>query len=219
MVDDATRVRMPVNAGMLDLQVQPSIAAGRRRVRFAAVVTNTGSTAVEATLSVGGGEGEIVAAIVPARLLLDPGQTRAVDVMLRPRRPRLAGEELSRTLSIRARGDNTTRRRCATSSSSSSGSSRCGRSRSGWCSSPPRPPRLTLLPDRVTVPTVTGAPDVATAERTLKSAGLQLDPRLRSRTSPTWRRARSSTRSPKPARAARAATASPCSWRSARGAP
>ena len=98
---------MPVNAGMLDLQVQPSIAAGRRRVRFAAVVTNTGPTSVEATLSVGGGDGEIVAAIVPARLLLDPGQTRAVDVMLRPRRPRLAGEELSRTLSIRARGDNT----------------------------------------------------------------------------------------------------------------
>ncbi len=39
----------------------------------------------------------------------------------------------------------------------------------------------TQLPDRVSVPQVLGAPDVATAERTLRAAGLALDPQLRSR--------------------------------------
>ena len=183
MVDDAARVRMPVNAGMLDLQVQPSIAAGRRRVRFAAVVTNTGATPVEATLSVGGGEGEIVASIIPARLLLDPGQTRAVDITLRPRRPRLAGEELSRALCVRARGDNTAvpavrdivflQQRILPVWALALGVALVAAAAAA----------VALLPDRVTVPTVLGAPDVATAERTLKAAGLQLDPRLRSRTS------------------------------------
>ena len=183
MVEDATRARMPVNAGMLDLQVQPSIAAGRRRVRFAAVVTNTGSTAVEATLSVGGGEGAIVARILPSRLLLDPGQTRAVDVTLRPRRPRLAGEELSRTLSIRARGDNTAAPAARDVVFVQQRLVPVWALALGVVLVAAAAAAVTLLPDRVTVPTVTGAPDVATAERTLKSAGLQLDPRLRSRTS------------------------------------
>ena len=183
MVEDATRARMPVNAGMLDLQVQPSIAAGRRRVRFAAVVTNTGPTAVEATLSVGGGEGAIVAAIVPARLLLDPGQTRAVDVVLRPRRPRLAGEELSRTLSIRARGDNTAAPAVRDVVFVQQRLVPAWALALGVVLVAAAVVAVTLLPDRVTVPTVPGAPDVATAERTLKAAGLQLDPRLRSRTS------------------------------------
>ena len=183
MVEDATRARMPVNAGMLDLQVQPSIAAGRRRVRFAVVVTNTGPTAVEATLSVGGGEGAIVAAIVPARLLLDPGQTRAVDVVLRPRRPRLAGEELSRTLSIRARGDNTAAPAVRDVVFVQQRLVPAWALALGVVLAAAAVVAVTLLPDRVTVPTVTGAPDVATAEHTLKSAGLQLDPRLRSRTS------------------------------------
>lgn len=183
MVEDATSVRMSVNAGMLDLQVQPSIAAGRRRVRFAAVVTNLGPTSVEATLSVGGGEGEIVARIIPARLLLDPGQTRAVDVMLRPRRPRLAGEEISRMLCIRARGDNTAaptvrdvvylQQRIVPVWALALGVALVAAAAAA----------VALLPDRVTVPTVLGAPDVATAERTLKATGLELDPRLRSRTS------------------------------------
>jgi beta-lactam-binding protein with PASTA domain len=183
MVEDLTRARMPVNAGMLDLQVQPTIAAGRRRVRFAAVVTNTGASAVDATLSVGGGEGEIVARILPARLLLDPGQTRAVDVTLRPRRPRLVGEERLRTLSIRARGDNTAapavrdvvfvQQRLVPVWAFALGVALVAAAAAA----------VTLLPDHVTVPAVTGAPDVATAEHTLKSAGLQLDPRLRSRTS------------------------------------
>jgi beta-lactam-binding protein with PASTA domain len=183
-VDDAARARLLSFAGMLDLQVQPSIAAGRRRVRFSAVVTNTGASAVQTQLSVGGGDGAVVASIVPAVLVLDPGQTRTVDVTLRPRRPRVAGAEVSRTLTIRARGDHT--------------------------ASPPAArdvvfvqqrlvPAWTLalgtllvaaavvaatqLPDRTTVPGVVGAPDVATAERTLKAAGLQLDPQVRSSTS------------------------------------
>ena len=183
MVEDATRARMPVNAGMLDLQVQPSIAAGRRRVRFAAVVTNTGSGAAEVTLSVGGGEGAIVARIVPPRLLLDPGQTRAVDVTLRPRRPRLVGQELSRTLTIRARGENTAAPALRGIVFVQQRLVPLWVLAVGVVLGAAAAAAVTLLPDRVTVPAVTGAPDVATAERALKSAGLQLDPRLRSRTS------------------------------------
>src|SRR4051794_11122955 len=105
VVEDATRGRAPVFAGMLDLQVQPSIAAGRRRVQFSAVVTNTGTAPVEAWLSAGGIDDAVLATISPSRLLLDPGQTRSVDVVLRARRPRLAGAELPRTVTVRARGD------------------------------------------------------------------------------------------------------------------
>lgn len=183
MVEDASGARLPLHAGMLDLQVQPSIAAGRRRVRFAAMVTNTGSSAVEATLSIGGGEGAIVARILPGRLELEPGQSRAVDVTLRPRRPRLVGAERAHTLTVRARGEHTAapavrdvvfvQQRLVPA----------------WALAlsvvlvAAAAAAITLLPDRVTVPTVQGAPDVATAERTLQAAGLALDPRLRSRTS------------------------------------
>ena len=52
---------------MLDLQVQPSIAAGRRRVHVAASVTNSGSTAVEARLSASGADEAVLASITPGR--------------------------------------------------------------------------------------------------------------------------------------------------------
>ena len=78
---------------------------------------------------------------------------------------------------------------------------------------------VTLLPDRVTVPTVQGAPDVATAERTLQAAGLQLDPRLRSRTSAGVAPGTIIDQIPGAGMRARAAIASRCSSRSARGAP
>ncbi|HEX6391181.1 MAG TPA: hypothetical protein VFZ89_17095, partial [Solirubrobacteraceae bacterium] len=107
VVGDAARGLLPVFAGMLDLQVQPSIAAGRRRVRFDAVVTNSGTAVVEARLSAHGADDAVVATISPSRLLLDPGQTRTIDVTLRARRPRFAGGELSRTVTVRARGDHT----------------------------------------------------------------------------------------------------------------
>ncbi|MDP2710093.1 MAG: PASTA domain-containing protein, partial [Solirubrobacteraceae bacterium] len=181
-IEDATSARLPGSACPLELQVQPSIAAGRRRARFAAVVTNAGATETEARLSVGDDAGAVVARIVPSCLLLEPGQTRAVDVTLRPRRPRFAGRELSRTVSVRARGED--------------GSTPAARDvvfvqqrllplwalaltfvllAAGAFAA-------TQLPDRVSVPPVEGAPDAATAERTLRAAGLQLDPRLRSRT-------------------------------------
>jgi len=78
VVEDATGARAAVSAGPLDLQVQPSIAAGRRSARcarFAAVVTNTGAAALEARLSAGGADQAVLASITPSRLLLDPGQT------------------------------------------------------------------------------------------------------------------------------------------------
>ncbi len=183
MVDDSVRLFPPGSAGMLDLQVQPSIAAGRRRVRFAAMVTNTGSSPVEATLSVGGGEGAVVARIVPAQLVLDPGQSRAVDVVLRPRRPRLAGEELSRTMTIRVRGESTAPPALRDVVFVQQRLLPAWALALGVVLAVAAAAASTLLPDGVTVPTVQGAPDVATAERTLQAAGLQLDPRLRSRTS------------------------------------
>jgi hypothetical protein len=165
---------------MIDLQVQPSIAAGRRRVRYAASVTNNGSTTIEARLSASGGDEAVLAAITPARLQLDPGQTRTVDITLRPRRPRLAGEELSRTVTDRARGDDpgpVAARDIVFVQQ---------RAVPGWAFVltivlvAVAAVAATQLPDHVTVPQVQGAPDVATAERTLRAAGLELDPQLRS---------------------------------------
>jgi len=186
VVEDVTRVRVPVSAGMLDLQVQPSIAAGRRRVQFAAAVTNSGPAAVEARLSADGSVGAdkaVRASIIPSRLVLDPGQTRTVDVTLTARRPRLAGGERSRTITIRARGDTTG---AATAAREVVFVQQ--RSVAAWAIAlsvvlvAAAAVAVTQWPDRVSVPQVRGAADVATAERTLKAAGLALDPRLRSRT-------------------------------------
>ena len=183
MVEDAPRAPLPIFAGMLDLQVQPTIAAGRRRVRYAASVTNSGATTVEARLSASSADEAVLASITPARLLLDPGQTRTVDITLRARRPRLAGEELSRTVTVRARGDSTGAEAAAQDVVFVQ-----QRAVPAWAYVlgialvAAAAVAVTQRPDRVSVPQVQGAPDVATAERTLRAAGLELDPRLRSRT-------------------------------------
>ena len=183
VVENATHGRAPVFAGMLDLQVQPSIAAGRRRVQFAAVITNSASTSVEARLSASGADEDVLATITPSRLLLDPGQTRTVEITLRARRPRLAGAEVSRTVSVRARGDVVGAEPAARDVVFVQ-----QRSMPAWAFVlgivlvAAAAVAVTQLPDRVTVPQVLGAPDVATAAATLQSAGLELDPRLRSRT-------------------------------------
>ncbi|MDP1850442.1 MAG: PASTA domain-containing protein [Solirubrobacteraceae bacterium] len=182
VVDDVTRARLPVSAGMLDLQVQPSIAAGRRRVQFAAAVTNSGAGAVEARLSAGGADEAVVAAITPSRLLLEPGQTRTVDVTLSVRRPRFAGGELSHTVAVRARGDN------AGGAVARDVVFVQQRALPAWALVlgvvlvAAAAVAATQIPDRVEVPRVQGAPDVATAARTLRAAGLEVDPQLRSRT-------------------------------------
>jgi beta-lactam-binding protein with PASTA domain len=182
MVEDAPRAPLPVSAGMLDLQVQPSIAAGRRRARFAASVTNGGAATVEARLSAAGADEGVLASITPARLLLDPGQTRTVDITLRARRPRLAGGELSHTVTVRARGDN-----AGASAATRDVVFVQQRAVPAWAFVlgivlvAAAAAAATQLPDRVSVPQVQGAPDVATAERTLRAAGLELDPQLRSR--------------------------------------
>jgi len=167
---------------MLDLQVQPLIAAARRRVHFAASVTSSGSTTVEARLSASGADAAMLATITPGRLLLDPGQTRTVDVSLRARRPRFAGDELSRTVLIRARGDDAGPVAAAREVVFVQ-----QRALPAWAFVltivlvAAAAVAVTQLPDRVSVPQVQGAPDVATAERTLRAAGLELDPQLRSR--------------------------------------
>jgi beta-lactam-binding protein with PASTA domain len=182
VVEDATGARAVVSAGPLDLQVQPSIAAGRRSARFAAVVTNTGAAALEARLSAGGADQAVLASITPSRLLLDPGQTRTVDVTLRTRRTRLTGE-LSHTVTVRARGDN-----AGAAAAARDVVFVQQRAVPAWAFVlgvvlvAAAAVVVTRLPDRVSVPQVQGVPDVATAERTLKASGLRLDPQLRSRT-------------------------------------
>lgn len=184
VVEDVTRARLTVSAGMLDLQVQPSIAAGRRRVRFSAAVTNTGSRAVEARLSAGGADDAVCASVTPSRLLLDPGQRRTVDVTVRARRPRFAGDELPRTITVRARGDN-----AGGAAATHDVVFVQQRTTPAWALVlgvvlvVAAAVAATQLPDRVSVPQVRGAPDVARAQRALRAAGLELDPQLRTRTS------------------------------------
>ena len=182
-VEGATRAQMPALAAVLQLNVQPSIAVGRRGASYDALVTNRGPRAIEVWPVVGDAGGALVPRVVPSRVLLEPGRSITFDVALRARRPRLARGELERTVALELRdADGAT---LATS---------------GLVFVQQRTPVLWALAllvvlvavtvallgrvsDRVTVPAVEGAPDVATAEGTLNAAGLQLDPRLRSRTS------------------------------------
>jgi beta-lactam-binding protein with PASTA domain len=119
---------------------------------------------------------------VPASLVLGPGQSGRAVVLLRPRRPQLWRRERQHEVRLRVHGPD--------------GTEAAGRGLV-FVQLRPRALRLVallalmlaaaavtaaLLFDRVEVPPVEGASDVATAERALRAAGLRLDPRLRSRT-------------------------------------
>lgn len=165
----------------LDLQVRPSIAGGRRRARFVAVVTNPSSMSVYVRLAVVCEGGTTRGLVAPAVFELAPGAQRAAGVELRARRPRLFGSEVERRATIQARGHDkapVTRRSivlvqarlvpfwsvlviAALVAAAAVGT--------------------TLLPDRTTVPRVEGLSDVAAAQRALAAAGLEVDPRVRSR--------------------------------------
>ena len=126
----------------------------------------------------------VFATVTPARPLLDPGQARSVDVTLRARRPRFAGGELARTVTVRARGDNAG----AAAAAARDVVFVQQRALPAWALVlgvvlvAAAAAAASQLPDRVSVPQVQDAPDVAMAAATRHAAGLELDPQLRSRT-------------------------------------
>ncbi|HEY1538539.1 MAG TPA: PASTA domain-containing protein [Solirubrobacteraceae bacterium] len=171
---------------MLDLEVHPALAAGRR-ARYTAVLVNRGSTEIEAWLSVDPGEAGLRCVVIPPRMLIAPGQARQAEVRLRPRRPQLVRGERQHDAQIRVSGQDgpvaAVRRVIFVQQ----------RALPLWLLAPlavlvaAAAFALTLAPKHATVPSVQGAADVATAERALHAAGLQLDPQLRSRTTTSAR--------------------------------
>jgi hypothetical protein len=166
----------------LELHVPLSIASGRRRGDYSAIVTNTGVRATEARVAARSPDGRLRTDVFPSAVGLPPGEQRTIAIVLRPRRPRLLGGELDHSamleLSEPEAGVAATRRvvfvqerlvplwgwfvLVALLAAAAFGATR--------------------LPARsVTVPSVVGAPDVAAAQRALRVAGLRLDPQLRSR--------------------------------------
>jgi beta-lactam-binding protein with PASTA domain len=166
---------------LLDLDVSPALAAGRR-ARYSAQIVNRGQVEVEAQLSVTPGDDSLRPLIVPASMMLAPGQTRNAEVLLRPRRPQLLRRERQHDAQIRVRGaagDVTVTRRVIFVQQRALPAW-------GWVLLIPLVAAaafaVTKLPHKVAVPAVEGSPDVATAERALADTGLRLDPHLRSRT-------------------------------------
>ena len=168
-------------AALLDLVVTPSIAEGRR-ASYDVVLANRGTSEAHARLSVLPEDDRLHTTTAPASLVLGPGQSGRAVVLLRPRRPQLWRRERQHDVRLRVHGPD--------------GTEVAGR-RLVFVQLRPRVLRLAallalvlaaaavaaaLLLDRVEVPPVEGASDVATAERALRAAGLRLDPRLRSRT-------------------------------------
>ncbi len=166
----------------LVLHVAASITSGRRRGHYAAVVANAGTQDTEAALSVQSPEGGVRAHVDPPVVRLRPGEHRSVDVVLRPRRPRLAGDEIEHVATLRARGDGDERPATCTLVFVQERRVPLW----GWAlllvAIAALAAGVTRLPERVSVPPVVGATDAAGAERALRDAGLRLDPRLRSRT-------------------------------------
>jgi len=136
---------------------------------------------VQARLSLATGDGSLRALIVPASLVLAPGQTGHAEVLLRPRRPQLLGRERQHEAQLRVRvPDGTTTARPVIFVQA--------RALPLWAIAlivailVAAVFAATQLQRRATVPAVEGAVDVASADRALRAAGLRLDPRLRSRT-------------------------------------
>jgi beta-lactam-binding protein with PASTA domain len=166
--------------GQLELHVTQTIASGRRRADYSAVVTNVGAAATEARIAVTAADG-LTGDVFPSAFALAPGEQRAVEIALRPRRPHVFGAERDHTATVEvtsAAGVAVTRRVV-------------------FVQERLVPPwgwlvllvllaaaavGLTRLPGAsVSVPGVVGAADAASAERALQAAGLRLDPQLRSR--------------------------------------
>jgi beta-lactam-binding protein with PASTA domain len=168
-------------SALIDLAIAPSIAEGRR-ASFDVALTNRGTGEAHARLSVLPEDDRLDTVVVPPSLVLAPAETAKATVLLRPRRPQLWRRERQHDVRLRVHGPD--------------GSEVAGRrlvfvqTRVRWLRWAIVLAALlalaaaaaTVLLDRVEVPAVEGASDVATAERALRAAGLRLDPRLRSRT-------------------------------------
>ena len=182
----ATTARAPARPPLVDLAIDPSIAEGRRAT-YTAVLTNRGTREAHARVSVLPEDDRLHTLVAPTSVVLAPGETQQAVVMLRPRRPQLWRGEREHDVRVRVHGPD--------------GTELAGR-RVIFVQRRVLPIRVlalilvliaaaavaaTVLLDRVEVPTVEGATDVATAERALRAAGLRLDPRLRSRTTASAR--------------------------------
>jgi beta-lactam-binding protein with PASTA domain len=168
-------------AGQLELHVAQTIASGRRHAAYALVATNVGAVATEARVAVSSADGALTGDAFPSAFALEPGEQRAVEVALRPRRPHLVGAERDHDATIELAslaGVVVTRRVVFVQERLVPPW--------GWLLA------LVLLAaaalgvarlpgGSVSVPGVVGAPDAASAERALQAAGLRLDPQLRSR--------------------------------------
>jgi beta-lactam-binding protein with PASTA domain len=168
-------------APLLDLDVLPSLVAGRR-ARYTAVIVNRSAHEVQARLSITPGDAGVRAVIAPTSLVLGPGQAAHAVVQLRPRRPQLLRHDRQRTARVRVHapdGSVTAARQVIFVQQ---------RLLAPWvwllvlALLAGLAFAATRLPEHVTVPGVEGASDVAMAEQVLRGSGLRLDPRLRSRT-------------------------------------
>ena len=166
---------------LLDLAIEPSIAEGRLAT-YTATLTNRGTRPAHARLSVLPEDDRLHTLVVPTSMELEPGQSAQALVTLRPRRPQLLRGEREHEVRLRVHAPD--------------GGEAAAR-RVLFVQKRVLPIRLvmlvalifaaaaaasTVLLDRVEVPAVEGAGDVAAADRVLRAAGLRLDPRLRSRT-------------------------------------
>src|SRR5436305_6550300 len=87
-------------APQLDLDVLPSLAAGRR-ARYTAVLVNRGHFEARARLSITPGDDGLRAVITPSEFELAPGQAAHAVVQLRPRRPALLRRDRERGARVR----------------------------------------------------------------------------------------------------------------------
>src|SRR5438045_7557194 len=71
-------------APLLDLDVLPSLVAGRS-ARYTASIVNRSAHEVQARLSITAGDAKLRAEIAPSTLVLGPGQAAHAVVALRPR--------------------------------------------------------------------------------------------------------------------------------------
>ena len=162
----------------LELAVRPPVAAGRRRARFYADVGNVGNTPVAVDVGASELEDRCRFLLPAASIGIVPGQTTAIPIGVRPRRPLIIGRKADRLLELRA-----------WTADDEPGPAV---SRSAIFRQRPWIPwwlaLLVLLlviaavlvfllwPDRVTVPDVEGEPSAFAAQERLEEEGLTVSP-------------------------------------------